>query len=106
MPFDSGYRVVMPPKKKLHVPSGSEMVFRYEAPRPPNKVTAYARPLLGLTPEGYARLGSRRYRLVVHGSRVERTIPAKLPPREYLVSVDVEDPQGTISYPYFRTMVQ
>jgi hypothetical protein len=71
----------------------------YETPRPPNKVTAYARSLLGLTPEGYAHVGSHQYRLVVHGSGVERTIPAELPPREYLVSGNVEDLQGEINYP-------
>ena len=108
MPFDSGPQRVIRPKKKLYVPSGSEMMFRYEAPRPPNKVTAYAYPLLrGRDPYmGGARLGDHKYRPVVHGTGVERTIPAKLPPREYLVWVNVEDPQGWVDYPPFRIRVQ
>jgi hypothetical protein len=81
------------------------MVFRYKAPRPPNKVTAYTFRLLGLTPEGYAQLGSHDYPLEVHGSGVERTIPAELPPREYLVRVSVVDLHGAIRYT-FRIMVQ
>jgi hypothetical protein len=94
-----------PPKKKLYVPSGSEMVFHYEAPRPPDKVTAYARTFLGVTLYDAAKVGSHQYRLEFHGSGVERTIPAQLPPREYLVYVSVDDPQGAISYT-FRIMVQ
>jgi hypothetical protein len=84
------------------------MVFRYEAPRPPNKVTAFARPLLrGRDPYlGGARLGDHQYRPVVHGTGVERTIPAKLSPGEYLLWVDGEDPQGRVTYPPFRIRVQ
>jgi hypothetical protein len=107
-------------KKRLYVPSGSEMVFHYEAPRPPNRVTSRAFPLLRMRParnplngsliEGESEpvVGSRDYRLEVHGSGVERTIPAELPPREYLVWVNVEDPQvdlGDLAYE-FRVKVE
>ncbi len=77
-------------KKKLYVPSGSEMVFHYEAPRPPNEVTSEAVPFLGMRParspfhggrphiedrpnlkplleKSEPDLGSHRYRLEVHG---------------------------------------
>jgi hypothetical protein len=94
-----------PPKKKLYVPSGSEMVFHYEAPRPPQEVTAYIVPLLGQRPDGSARLGTHAYDSESHGSGVERTIPAKWPPGEYLVFVTVVDPQGVVSYT-FRVVVQ
>jgi hypothetical protein len=94
-------------KKELHVPSGSEMVFHYEAPRPPNEVIAYTYPLLRMPtlPNGHPVLGSHSYDLEVHGSGVQGTIPAELPPREYLVFVHVDDPQGGLGYE-FRVVVQ
>jgi hypothetical protein len=106
-------------KKRLYVPSGSEMVFHYEAPRPPNEVTSGTVPFLGMRParnplngslierESEPDLGSHHYRLEVHGSGVERTIPAELPPREYLVYVSVKDPQGLGDLLYeFRVKVE
>jgi hypothetical protein len=107
--------------KKLYVPSGSQVVFHYEAPRPPNEVTSGALPLLRMRParnplngsliEGESEpvLGSHSYRLEVHGSGVERTVPVKLPPREYLVFVHVMDPQvmfGTDLEYQFRVKVE
>ena len=38
-----GVATLPPRKQTLHVPSGSEMVFRYEAPRPPKEVRVSAR---------------------------------------------------------------
>jgi len=48
---------------------------------------------------------SSRRSLKVHGSGVERTIPAELPPGEYAVDVFVIEPQGDASYS-FRVMVE
>ena len=97
--------VLTPPRKKtLSVPSGSEMVFRYGRQRPPNKVSATAYTLLAKENATGTRLGADRP-LNAYGSGVERTIPAELPPEEYLVAVDVTEPQGQVSY-IFRVMVR
>jgi hypothetical protein len=110
--FD-GVSTIPPRKQTLHVPSGSEMVFRYEAPRPPKKVSVSAASF----DEGWFMgepAGSHRS-LKAHGSGVEKkakgqtsflwTIPAELPPGEYGVYVYVTDPQGDPHY-VFRVMVE
>jgi hypothetical protein len=43
--------------------------------------------------------------LQAHGSGVERTIPADLPPGEYVLQVFVKEQQGDAVY-YFRVMVE
>ena len=108
-----GVATIPPRKQTLHVPSGSEMVFRYEAPRPPNKVSVSAASFDEKGPFGEP-VGSERS-LKAHGSGVEKkakgqtsflwTIPAKLPPGEYGVYVYVTDPQGDPYY-LFRVMVE
>jgi hypothetical protein len=108
-----GIPTVPPPKKTLHVPSGSEMVFRYEAPRPPNKVSVSAASFDDKGFYGVPRGSPRSVK--AHGSGVEGkakgqtsflwTIPAELPPGEYGVYVHVTDPQGDPNY-LFRVMVQ
>ena len=98
-----GVATIPPRKQTLYVPSGSEMVFRYEAPRPPKKVSVSAASFDRTDMFGGPR-GSRRS-LKAHGSGVERTIPAELPPGEYGVYVYVTDPQGDPYY-LFRVMVE
>jgi hypothetical protein len=100
--FD-GVSTIPPRKQTLYVRSGSEMVFRYKAPRPPNKVSVSAASFDRKGPFGEPS-GSRRS-LKAHGSGVERTIPAELPPGEYGVYVYVTDPQGDPYY-LFRVMVE
>jgi Bacterial Ig-like domain (group 3) len=108
-----GVSTIPPRKQTLHVPSGSKMVFRYEAPRPPKKVSVSAASF----DEGLFMgepAGSHRS-LKAYGSGVEKkvkwqtsfvwTIPAELPPGEYGVYVYVTDPQGDPHY-VFRVMVE
>jgi hypothetical protein len=59
------------------------MVFRYGGQRSPDTVKADA---FTLNKKGYQVWSSRRS-LKAHGSGVERTIPAELPPGEYGVDV-------------------
>jgi hypothetical protein len=98
-----GKWTVPPRRQPLYVPSGSEMVFRYEAPRPPKKVSVSAKSFDEKDMFG-APVGSPR-RLYAHGSGVERTIPAELPPGEYGLYVYVTAPQGDPYY-VFRVVVQ
>jgi len=98
-----GVPTIPPRKQTLYVPSGSKMVFRYEAPRPPKKVSISAASFDEKGPFGEPQ-GSRRS-LKAYGSGVERTIRAELPPGEYGVYVNVTDPQGDIYY-LFRVMVE
>jgi hypothetical protein len=87
-----------PPKRKtLTVPSGSEMVFRYGGQRSPDMVKARAYP--------FNKKSGENGSLKVHGSGVERTIPATLPPGEYVVEVYVKELQGDAPY-RFRVMVE
>jgi hypothetical protein len=83
------------------VPSGSEMVFRYGEQRSPDRVKADA---FTLNKKGYPVWPSRRS-LKVHGSGLERTIPAEVPPGEYVVDVFVVEPQGDANYS-FHVMVE
>src|SRR5215216_2640336 len=86
-----------PPKQKtLTVPSGSEMVFRYGGQRSPKTVEIRASPL--------GKKGGPHRSLKAHGSGVERTIPAELPPAEYVVDVFVTEPRGDAVYS-FRVVV-
>ena len=96
---------VPPRKKTLTVPSGSEMVFHYEGQSSPDMVKATATSLnkQGTSTAGADSKVSRS--LKAQGSGVERTIPAELPPREYVVLVFVREPQGDASY-FFRVMVE
>jgi hypothetical protein len=101
--------IVPPRKKTLTVPSGSEVVFGYGGQSSPDTVKAGAAPLKARTvPVGTSTASAdpNRYRsLKAHGSGVERTIPAELPPGEYAVDVFVIEPQGDAVY-YFRVMVE
>jgi hypothetical protein len=97
---------ITPPRKKtLTVPSGSEMMFRYGGQRPPKKVGARASPLSKNDTSSASANLNRSRSLKAHGSGVERTIPAELPPGEYVVDVHVTEPQGGASY-FFRVMVE
>ena len=93
---------LVPSKQKtLTVPSGSEMVFRYGGQSSPDTVKANA---FTLNKKGYQVYSSRRS-LKVHGSGVERTIHAELPPGEYGVDVFVIESQGDANYT-FHVMVE
>jgi hypothetical protein len=98
-----GIETIPPRKQTLRVPSGSKMVFRYEAPRPPKKVSVSAASFDERGPFGEPT-GSGGS-LKAYGSGVERTIPAELPTGEYGVYVYVKDPQGDPHY-VFRVMVE
>jgi hypothetical protein len=87
---------VSPNQQTLTVPSGSELVFRYGGQRSPGTVKADA---FTLNKKGYPVWSSRRS-LKVHGSGVERTIPAEVPPEEYEVDVFVVEPQGDAVYSF------
>ena len=97
----------MPPKRKtLTVPSGSEMVFRYGRHRSPDKVIAFVSPPLESSPDtASATALPFDSALKVYGSGVKRTIPAELPPGEYVLNVGVLEQQGDVSYS-FRIMVK
>ena len=101
--------IVPPGKKTLTVPSGSEMVFRYEGQSSPDTVKAGAAPLIArAVPEGTSTASAdpnRSRPLKALGSGVERTIPVELPPAEYAVEVFVIEPQGDAVY-FFRVMVE
>jgi hypothetical protein len=99
--FDVALMSVSPKQQTLTVPSGSEMVFRYGEQRSPDKVKADA---FTLNKKGYQVWSSRRS-LKAHGSGVERTIPAELPPGEYGVDVFVIEAQGDANYT-FHVMVE
>ena len=89
---------IPPPRRKtLTVPTGSEMVFRYGRQRPPNTVQLDVLPL--------GKQDGSHPSLNAEGSGVERTIPVKLPPGEYVLSVFVREQQGDASYS-FRIMVE
>ena len=84
-------------QQRLTVSSGSEMLFHYGGGRSPKTVQAKAHPL--------KKKGSPRHPLNVHGSGVERTIPAEMPSGEYAVEADVSEQRGDAPY-YFRVMVK
>jgi hypothetical protein len=90
-------------QETLTVPPASEMVFRYGGQDPPKTVEAGAYSLNKLKKAGVVRPDRS---LKVQGSGVQRTIPAKLPPGEYVLemSVGVNEEDGA-DY-YFRIMVE
>ena len=89
-------------QKTLTVPPGSEMVFRYGGKSPPKTVEAGAYSLNKLKKAGVVRPDRA---LEAQGSGVQRTIPAELPPGEYILEVFVKVQQGDATY-YFRIMVE
>ena len=91
-------------QKTLTVPSDSEMVFRYGGQNPPKTVEAGAYSLNKLKDKKAGVVRPDRS-LQAHGSGVERTISAELPPGEYVLEVFVKEQQGDASY-YFRIMVE
>jgi hypothetical protein len=94
----------MPSKRKtLTMPPDSEMVFRYGGQNPPKTVEARAYSLKKLQEKEATMRPDRS--LEAQGSGVQRTIPAKLPPGEYVLEVFVKVQQGDASY-YFRILVE
>ena len=90
-------------QEMLTVPPDSEMVFRYGGQDPPKTVEARAYSLKKLQEKIPAMRPDST--LEAQGSGVQRTIPAKLPPGEYVLEVLVKVQQGDSSY-YFRIMVE
>jgi len=90
-------------QETLTVPPDSEMVFRYGGQDPPKTVEARAYSLMKLQEKIPAMRPDSS--LEAQGSGVQRTIPAKLPPGEYVLEVFVTVQQGDPSY-YFRIMVE
>jgi hypothetical protein len=99
------FLIVPPRKTTLTVPSGSEMVFRYGGQTPPKKVGAAAYPLSKDGTSTSSPDPNRSHSLKAHGSGVERTIPAELPPGEYVVDVFITVRRGDATY-YVRVMVE
>ena len=90
-------------QETLTVPPASEMVFRYGGQDPPKTVEAGAYSLNKLKKAGVVRPDRS---LKVQGSGVQRTIPAKLPPGEYVLEVSIgANEQNGADY-YFRIMVE
>jgi hypothetical protein len=89
----------------LTVPPDSEMVFRYGGQDPPKTVEAGAYSLNKLKEKkaGVVRLDRS---LKAHGSGVQRTIPATLPPGEYILEVSVGANEDDGADYYFRIMVE
>jgi hypothetical protein len=90
-------------QKTLTVLPDSEMVFRYGGQNPPKTVEAGAYSLNELMNK---KGGVVRYdhTLNTQGSGVQRTIPAEMPPGEYVLDVLVEEQQNGADY-YFHVMV-
>jgi hypothetical protein len=105
------FDVPIPPKQQtLTVPSGSEMVFRYGGQASPNRKTVETKayPLNKLHKNAQDVRPPHRS-LQAHGSGVERTISAELPPGEYVVGVFFEEEgsadQHQVNY-YFRIIIE
>ena len=73
-------------QETLTVPPASEMVFRYGGKSPPKTVEAGAYSLNKLKKAGVVRPDRA---LKAQGSGVQRTIPARLPPGEYVLEVTI-----------------
>lgn len=99
---DSSWPLIPSKQKTLTVPPESEMAFRYGGQDPPKSVGAGAYALKKLQKTGTMRPDRS---LEAQGSGVQRTIPAKLPPGEYVLEVSVKEQQNDASY-YFRIMVE
>jgi hypothetical protein len=100
------FRVLVPNKeRRLTVPSGSEMVFHFGGQSSAYKVEgATAYPINTINKWG-VKPGSSHHALKALGSGIERTIPAELPPGEYVVDVFITVRQGDATY-YFRIIVE
>ncbi len=99
---DAVWPLIPSKQKTLTVPSGSEMVFRYGGQNPPKTVEVAAYLLNKLQETSTYRPD---HSPMTHGSGVQRTIPAELPPGEYVLEVLTKDQQDDASY-YFRVMVE
>jgi hypothetical protein len=102
------FRILVPSKERtLTVPSGSEMVFHFGGQSSAYKVEgATAYPINKINKWGLApRYQNSGRALKVHGSGIERAIPAELPLGEYVVDVFITVRQGDATY-YFRIMVE
>ena len=105
------FDVPIPPKQQtLTVPSGSEMVFRYGRQASPNRKTVEAEAYrLNKLHKNAQDVRPPHRSLQAHGSGVEWTISAGLPPGEYVVGVFFEEEgsagQHQVNY-YFRIMVE
>jgi hypothetical protein len=100
---DTSWPLIPSKRKTLTVPPDSEMVFRYGGQDPPKTVEARAYSLKKLQEKIPAMRPDSS--LEAQGSGVQRTIPAELPPGEYVLEVSVTVQQGDSSY-YFRIMVE
>ena len=100
---DTSWPLIPSKRKTLTVPPDSEMVFRYGGQSPPKTVEARAYSLKKLQEKEATMRPDRS--LEAQGSGVQRTIPAELPPGEYVLEVFVKVQQGDSSY-YFRIMVE
>ena len=91
-------------QETLTVPPASEMVFRYGGQDPPKTVEAGTYSLNKLKKAG--GVVHHDHSLKAHGSGVQRTIPAKLPPGEYVLEVSIgANEQNGADY-YFRILVE
>jgi hypothetical protein len=90
-------------QETLTVPTGSEMVFRYGGQDPLKTVEAGTYSLNKLKKAG--GVVRHDHSLKAHGSGVQRTIPAELPPGEYVLDVFVKVQQDDATY-YFRIVVE
>jgi hypothetical protein len=91
-------------QETLTVPTGSEMVFRYGGQDPPKTVEAGAYSLNKLKNKKGGVVNTDRS-LEAQGSGVQRTIPAKLPPGEYVLDVFVKVQEDDATY-YFRILAE
>ena len=99
---DSVWPLIPSKQKTLTVPPDSEMVFGYGGQNPPKTVEARAYTLNKLKKTEMYR---HDHSLKAHGSGLQRTILAELPPGEYVLEVLVKEQQDDASY-YFRVMVK
>jgi hypothetical protein len=91
-------------QEMLTVPPDSEMVFRYGGQNPPKTVEAGAYSLNKLKKAGGVVRLDRS--LEAQGSGVQRNIPAKLPPGEYVLEVSIEANEQDGADYYFRIVVE
>ena len=99
---DAAWPLIPSKQKTLTVPPDSELVFRYGGQNSPKTVEARAYTLNKLEKTGMYRPD---HPLKAHGSGLQRTIRAELPPGEYVLEVFVREQQDDASY-YFRVMVE
>ena len=110
---DASWPLIPSKQNTLAVPPDSEMVFRFGGQDPPKTVEARAYSLKKLQ----ERIPAMRpdSSLKAQGSGVQRTIPAELPPGEYVLEVSVKGSINVPDFPriqqhdssyYFRIMVE